>query len=374
MNTLRSAIVGFVICSICAIGAFGQAPVAPTVTPADINTETSPELISIDNVSVATVMKLLSTRPYYKYLAADEKSSFIMVTGSRGQIDQIKAEIALIDTPRVLISFEAMVIDTSDDNLEDKGVDWSWSPGDKDPKGVQTIKFFNTVLGYTNTRNGNILANIYNFVGKDTVKILAKPKFTIQDREEGMISIGTDNYVVTYISGLGATPSNPLAVKSGITITARAMVMKDGRIMVDADIVVSETIGTGSTGLPVVSTRKLTTKLPLKSGETMIAGGLTSSQNTHYKSGIPILKDLPLIGGLFSQSRTQKKGKEVTILLTPIIIKPDLIAPAVEKAKEVAVERAPGPSVSVVESPGSGKQADQNVSDQTKVSEKLDIE
>lgn len=328
-----------------------QVPAVATPTSLPANVEAMPEVISIDNVQVSTLMKLLASRPYYKSITADEKSSIIMITGTRDQIDQIKAEIALIDTPRVLISFEAMVIDTSDDNLQDKGMDWSISPGVHNTSGVETIKFLNTFLGYTNTKNGNILANIFNYIGKDTVKILAKPKFTIQDREEGMISIGTDNYVVTYISGLGATPSTPLSVKSGITITARAMVMKDGRIMVDADIVVSETIGTGTAGLPVVSTRKLTTRLPLKNGETMIAGGLTSSQETKYKSGIPILKDIPLIGGLFSQSRSQRRGKEVTILLTPRIVESDIVAPAVEKAKEVAVERAPGPGVSVVETP-----------------------
>lgn len=329
----------------------GQAQTVSSTASGSMNVEAMPEVVSIDNVQVSTLMKLLATRPYFKSLSADDKSNYVMITGTREQIDQIKAEISLIDTPKEIISFEAMVIDTSDEKLEDKGADWSISPGFHNQNGVQTIKFLNTYLGYTNTKNGNILVNIYNYIGKDTVKILAKPKFTIQDREEGMISIGTENYVITYISGLGATPSNPMSVKSGITIKAWAMVMRDGRIMVDANVEVSETIGTGTSGLPVVSTRKLNTRLPLKNGETMIVGGLTSSQETKYKSGIPILKDIPLIGGLFSQSRTQKRGKEVTILLTPRIVEQDVLAPVIEKAKEIAEERSPGPGVSVVETP-----------------------
>lgn len=58
----------------------------------------------------------------------------------------------------------------------------------------------------------------------------------------------------------------------------------------------------------------------MNNGETAVIGGLTQTQVTKNKSGIPILSDLPLIGRLFSQSDSREEKKDLLILITPHII------------------------------------------------------
>ena len=61
-------------------------------------------------------------------------------------------------------------------------------------------------------------------------------------------------------------------------------------------------------------------QLLVDDGETAVIGGLTVTQVTTAKSGIPILVDLPLIGRLFGQTRTQEDKQDLLILVTPHII------------------------------------------------------
>ena len=62
------------------------------------------------------------------------------------------------------------------------------------------------------------------------------------------------------------------------------------------------------------------TQLLVGDGETAVIGGLTVTQTTQSKAGIPLLVDLPLIGKLFGQTRTQDEKRDLLILVTPHII------------------------------------------------------
>ena len=62
------------------------------------------------------------------------------------------------------------------------------------------------------------------------------------------------------------------------------------------------------------------TQLLVGDGETAVIGGLTVTQTTQSKSGIPLLVDLPLIGRLFGETRTNDEKRDLLILVTPHII------------------------------------------------------
>ncbi|MDP9202272.1 MAG: AMIN domain-containing protein [Gemmatimonadota bacterium] len=62
------------------------------------------------------------------------------------------------------------------------------------------------------------------------------------------------------------------------------------------------------------------TQLLVGDGETAVIGGLTVTQTTQSKSGIPLLVDLPIIGRLFGNTRTSDEKRDLLILVTPHII------------------------------------------------------
>ena len=67
-------------------------------------------------------------------------------------------------------------------------------------------------------------------------------------------------------------------------------------------------------------TQEGTTRLILNDGETGVIGGLTISEVTKSISGVPILMDLPLLGGLFRTTRSDETKPDLLILVTPHIV------------------------------------------------------
>ncbi len=61
-------------------------------------------------------------------------------------------------------------------------------------------------------------------------------------------------------------------------------------------------------------------QLLVADGETAVIGGLTVTEVTKTRSGVPLLSQLPLVGGLFGYSNTQEHRRDLIILITPRII------------------------------------------------------
>jgi type II secretory pathway component GspD/PulD (secretin) len=55
-------------------------------------------------------------------------------------------------------------------------------------------------------------------------------------------------------------------------------------------------------------------------GEAAVIGGLTVTERTRYRIGIPVLMNLPWIGRLFSQNTTNEIRRDLLILVTPHIL------------------------------------------------------
>ena len=63
------------------------------------------------------------------------------------------------------------------------------------------------------------------------------------------------------------------------------------------------------------------TRVLVEDGETAVIAGLTQSEHTEARAGIPLLKDLPLIGALFRVRREQEIQRDLIILVTPNIVR-----------------------------------------------------
>jgi general secretion pathway protein D len=62
------------------------------------------------------------------------------------------------------------------------------------------------------------------------------------------------------------------------------------------------------------------TRLTLEHGNTVLLGGLISSERTDDDKGVPLLKDVPLLGNLFKTRNDKRTRRELLVLITPYII------------------------------------------------------
>ena len=71
---------------------------------------------------------------------------------------------------------------------------------------------------------------------------------------------------------------------------------------------------------PTITTREIDTKLALKDGQTIFMGGLIANITNTVDTGVPWLKDIPLLGWLFKYQKEQVDKKELLMMITPYVI------------------------------------------------------
>ncbi|MDP2865036.1 MAG: hypothetical protein Q8O90_02210, partial [Elusimicrobiota bacterium] len=116
--------------------------------------------------------------------------------------------------------------------------------------------------------------------------------------------------------------------KFGVILVVLPVVLADKKDTVDVQIQLevsnpdySKPVVTSGTTIPSMVTRQIQTEVELKSGETLVIGGLKQSKRNVSKNRVPILGSLPLIGALFSSTDVVEEQSSLFLFVTFDIIK-----------------------------------------------------
>jgi general secretion pathway protein D len=105
------------------------------------------------------------------------------------------------------------------------------------------------------------------------------------------------------------------------------------RILQEVSALTAQTVD-AALGAQVISTREAETSALVRNGQTVIIGGLIDRLDEVVETGIPLLKDIPLLGWLFKSRTTQRVSTELAIFVTPYVILTDEDAAALaERAR-----------------------------------------
>jgi type IV pilus assembly protein PilQ len=155
--------------------------------------------------------------------------------------------------------------------------------------------------------------------------VQAEPQATTLDNKKARIFVGQEVPVRTIDYGsAGAGGGLPRATvefrQTGIILEVTPHITNNRHILMDVYAEQSELeIVGGDLGF-FAPRRDVKTQVLVRDGETMALGGLTQTQVTKNRAGIPLLSSLPLIGRLFSQTETREDKQDLLILLTPRIV------------------------------------------------------
>jgi type II secretory pathway component GspD/PulD (secretin) len=107
-------------------------------------------------------------------------------------------------------------------------------------------------------------------------------------------------------------------VPVGIILTVTPQVSSDGFVLMNINVK-SSTLGTQSQGsvIPDELNREAVANVLVKDGETIVLGGILKDTSQDAESGVPYLKDIPVLGWLFKNQRVQKDFEELMVFITP---------------------------------------------------------
>jgi type IV pilus assembly protein PilQ len=159
--------------------------------------------------------------------------------------------------------------------------------------------------------------------------VQATPQVTTLDNVLARLKVGADVPVRTIDAGAGGGGGTggvfPTAqvstVETGIILEATPHVTNTGNILLDLMAERSSADFTASDAGFIKNTQEARTRVLVEDGETVVIAGLTQSERTEFRSGIPLLMDLPVIGRLFRVNREQVIQRDLIILVTPHIVR-----------------------------------------------------
>ncbi|MEQ1856327.1 MAG: AMIN domain-containing protein [Longimicrobiales bacterium] len=159
--------------------------------------------------------------------------------------------------------------------------------------------------------------------------IEASPQVTVLDNQQAIIHVGELTPIRTIDAGAagggGGGAQFPTAQVSqqetGVILTATPHVTADGHILLELEAERSAAELAPSDAGFIFRTQRAQTRVLVRDGETVVIAGLTQSERTEARTGIPLLQELPLIGRLFRVVREQEIQQDLIILVTPNIIR-----------------------------------------------------
>ncbi|MBN1975465.1 MAG: type II secretion system secretin GspD [Sedimentisphaerales bacterium] len=277
-------------------------------------------------------------------ITSDESTNSLIVVASPQDYEIIENMIEKLDIVREQVLVEFQIIEATNDVLKEIGVDWATL----DEAVADSFRGF----GYTNlgpraeAASGTLEGlgvGVFKEVGGETeigailkalekhskVNILSTPHILTSNHQKATIIVA-DN--VPYIKQSRVTETDvdsPTAIQTydfkdvGIELGVIPHVSQGGFVRLDIDASFSKLIE-GTTGLssstPTTAQRKVNTNVSIVSGTTVVIGGLMRDDNEIVEKKVPLLGDLPLIGGLFRVSKNSNLKTNLLLFITPHVL------------------------------------------------------
>jgi general secretion pathway protein D len=170
---------------------------------------------------------------------------------------------------------------------------------------------------------------VAQFLGTDSdTKIIAQPKIRGLAGEKIEYIVGqkvpiVNSQMAAYAAGgVSNVPITSYTLEDiGITIKITPKVHLEREITMEIELTVSSIAGEGVAGIPIIANREIKNVVRLKDGETNLLAGLLRDEERKSAGGITGLKDIPVLGSLFSATQRTIEQTDVILTITPHIIR-----------------------------------------------------
>ncbi len=290
------------------------------------------------------------------FIQADPSTNSLIITAPEPLYRQVRAMIDQLDSRRAQVYIESLLVEVSGDNAADVGFQWQGligKDGDKNigvigtnlgTSRVPSIIDINTAAaaGEVAVGAGLNLGLIHRFGSQyalaaiaqflqtqSNTNIMSTPNLITLDNEEAKIVIGSNvPFITGQFTSTGTGTTNPFQTIErkdvGLTLRIRPQIGEGGTVRMtifqEASDVIGQAAGTLGAG-PTTSKRSIESNVVVDDGAILVIGGLIEDRYEDSKSKVPLLGDLPYVGGLFRSESRSKKRTNLMVFLRPVVMR-----------------------------------------------------
>jgi general secretion pathway protein D len=297
----------------------------------------------------------------------DNANNSLLIYASESEDERISAMLDKVDISPVEVRIDATIAEVDLDSALQYGTQFFFKSG-----GINAVLSQGTSAALATNFPGFVLSGygsdaaplaISMLQSVTRVDVLSSPQLMVLDGQPASLQAGDLVPYLTQTSQSTLTANSPVINsidyrETGVILQITPHVGSDGVVTLDVAQEVSAVapnVTTEGINSPTFSDRAVTSRVAIQDGQTIGLAGLISDSDSHENEGIPYLKNVPLLGTLFSTQNNSRTRKELLVLITPHIVRTQSDAAALTADLQAELPAAAGvpAALSTLPSPNS---------------------
>lgn len=270
-------------------------------------------------------------------IVADEDTNSLLVRALPRDYKQLLETIAELDRVPQEVMINVVIAEVTLGESNRFGVEWNaLNSSGRSSLSAQfgiagELASDSGLSGLVLNQVSNRLTTLLNILDRDSnLRVLSRPSILVRDNQEAVIKVGSEEPVLTRVTTSNTTVggtsqyNNDIQYRdTGIILTVTPHINEDGIINLEIQQEISQVGGTSATlDLPRFTNREVKTSAVVRDGSALILGGIIQDTMDSSNTGIPGLKELPGIGGFFSDDSVTVDRTELVLIMVPELINP----------------------------------------------------
>lgn len=292
-------------------------------------------------------------------IQADAATNSIVITAPDAIYNDLRAVIEKLDSRRAQVFIEALIVEVTASKAAEFGVQWQDLSGTGATTTSPARLFGGTNFGGTGQNilgiaknplsagtglNVGIIKGVVNIPGlngqvlnlgllvralenDNNANILSTPTLLTTDNEEARILVGQNVPFITgqyALSGASTTPTPFQTIVRqdvGIQLRIKPQISAGGTVRLQIYQEVSTVVDNTNPAGPITNKRSVDSMVLLDDGQIAVIGGLIQDNVNDVVSKVPVLGDLPLLGGLFQYKTRSRTKTNLMVFLRPTVLR-----------------------------------------------------
>lgn len=279
-------------------------------------------------------------------ISEDNANNALVIVATPQDYAQIEAALQKLDIPPLQVLIEATVAEVTLNDRLALGLQYAFKTGNfaavfapnVAPAAAATGTGAGNLPGFPGfgfASGGNLLyssndsAVLLQALSQiTTVRILSSPNLMVLNNGTARLQVGDQVPVATQTSTSTITPNAPTVSNieyrdTGVILNVVPRVNASGLVVMDIVEEVSAPFNTTSSAIssPSIQQRRVTSSVAVHDGQTIALAGLIEDRSEQGSSGLPWLKDIPVLGLLFGTQSEMARRTELLVLITPRVIR-----------------------------------------------------
>lgn len=323
---------------------------APQAPDALLSVELTTALIAMQYADASEMAQVLqgdqgfSLLSEYGMVSVDKRTNVILIRDLAENIAGVREMVAMLDVPVKQVQIEARIVTINQGNLEALGVRWGISHSGRHGQVGGTVEDLNLDSASIDQQlNVNLAAQAVNpasiafqiaTLGSNTLldlelsalqreskaEVISSPSLMTTHKQAAFIEQGTE---IPYLESSSSGETSVAFKKAVLSLKVTPQITPNNQVILDLNVTQDrpgEVVNTGTGEAVAIDTQRIGTQVLVESGQTIVLGGIFQHSVLESVDKVPLLGDIPLLGGLFRRTYQKIGKRELVVFVTPKVI------------------------------------------------------